>query len=327
MFFRVQQIATGLRVELKENEPLEFAYRGEPRIVVRLRPPSSQDRLRPTPDTTSPRLVAEAITERDLSPEIQEIFGKLEASHDMEEARVQRQLLEAFEREVFGGLTDHLRKTVSVFRWVMGYVESPINPLTFLGNAYSHDGRKWHDFVPRPASMTLSVKFGLPYRPKAPATICSDVVDLVARETEEPLGHQLFREAWSLRRVSLRSALVIGFAAGEVAFKQFLKLRNLKPVGDRTSWQNAVKRRLSEPRLPRLMLGKRIVRPPEKFLRTLTRSAELRNQIVHGGNVRLDSAKVERLLRAIGEFLWVLDLYSGHAWAIQHVNTWQEWLG
>jgi hypothetical protein len=261
MFFRVQQIATGMRVELEENESLEFAYSGEPRIVVKLRPPSSQDRIRPTPDTTSPRLVAEAVSERDVPSEIQESFRKLEASHDTQEANAHRQRLETFQCEVFGALTDRLRRTVSVFKWVMGYVESPVDPLTFMGQSYSYDGREWNDFVPRPASMTVSFKFGLPYRPKAPAKTCLDVVDLVSKKMEEPLAHQLFREAWSLRMVSLRSALVIGFAAGEVGFKQFLKQRHLKPVPDRASWYDSVKRRLSDRHIPRPTLGSKRIRP------------------------------------------------------------------
>jgi len=311
---------------LKENESLDFVYSGEPRIVANLRPPSSQDRLRTRPDVSVRLLVAEAIIELDVPPDLRESYAKVEASHEGEEARVQRQQLEPFERKVFGELTDRLRSTVSVFRWVMGYVEDPVDPLTFLGYAYSHDGLDWNDVVPRIGSLIVSFSYGVPFSLKGRPTICSDVVELVSKKMEEPLGHQLFREAWSLKKVSLRSALVIGFAAGEVGFMQFLEHRHLKPVPDRASWYDLVKRRLSDKRVPRPMLGNKLVRPPERFLRSLKRCAELRNQVVHDGSVRLDRVEVEGLLKAIDEFLWALDAYSRHGWAIQHVLRWQDWL-
>jgi hypothetical protein len=41
----------------------------------------------------------------------------------------------------------------------------------------------------------------------------NEVVELIKTGTEEPLGRQLFREAWSERVTRPRSALVIGVAA------------------------------------------------------------------------------------------------------------------
>jgi len=47
---------------------------------------------------------------------------------------------------------------------------------------------------------------------------------------EEPLGRQLFREAWSEREMHPRSALVvIGVAAAEVGFKRLVG--SLVPAG------------------------------------------------------------------------------------------------
>jgi hypothetical protein len=99
-------------------------------------------------------------------------------------------------------------------------MEGPVDPLSLLGYTYSFDGPHWNNLPPWLASVTG--RYGLAYWPKVPSGLCEGVVELVAKGIEEPLGHQLFREAYSVRAVSLRSALMIGLGAGEVGFKRLL---------------------------------------------------------------------------------------------------------
>ena len=189
------------------------------------------------------------------------LFDKLESGHRKGDAVALHQQLKPFEGEVYGELSDYLRRTVNALRWKMGYMEGPVDPLTFVGYAYSFDGRAWTGTILPPESISMS--YGLSYCLKAPATICEEVVELVAKKTEEPLGHQLFREAWSLRAVSRRSALVIGFSAGGVGFKQFIAQKGLPLPSERIPWYTAVMKLLSDQRLPRPMISGKPLAPPK----------------------------------------------------------------
>lgn len=325
MHFRLRVILTELPLELGESEILEFPYGGKRDIVVRLRTPSPQDQPREEQGAGNRQLIGEATSQSDVKADIHRLFEKLENGYSKGNAGALRQQLRPFEREVYGELSDHLRRTVNVLRWKMGYVEGPVDPLSVTGHAYSFDGQKWNDLPAYIVSATG--RYGLPYRPKAPATVCKEVVELVSKKTEEPLGHQLLREAWSLMDVSPRSALVIGFAAGEVGFKQFLEQNGLPVPSESFPWYTVIKKRLSDRRLrARPSLSGRLVTPPEQNPKALPRCAELRNEVVHDGKIQLDVREIDRLLRAINDLLWILDLYSGYGWAMQHVSKWQDWL-
>jgi hypothetical protein len=43
--------------------------------------------------------------------------------------------------------------------------------------------------------------------------------DLITNRVNEPLGQELFCEAWEIRKTNPRSSLVIGIAAVETGFK------------------------------------------------------------------------------------------------------------
>src|SRR5438093_1519542 len=71
----------------------------------------------------------------------------------------------------------------------------------------------------------------------------ADIAGLAATGSQEPLGHELFREAWNLRIQSPRSSVLVGIAAVEVGVKHFVV--GLDPylpsrhIG-RTGWWTAV---------------------------------------------------------------------------------------
>ena len=48
----------------------------------------------------------------------------------------------------------------------------------------------------------------------------SEMESLIKAVNNEPIGHELFLEAWELRKSNPRSALIIGMSAAEVGFKQ-----------------------------------------------------------------------------------------------------------
>jgi hypothetical protein len=117
------------------------------------------------------------------------------------------------------------------------------------------------------------------------------VQELTTMGSYEPLGHELFHEAWELRNDNPRSSLVIGLAAAETGFKQFSS--NLIPEA---SWliQNVPSPPLVKmlqnflPQIPtkNKIYGKTLS-PPQDFLDILTKGNNLRNDIVHGKKIEL----------------------------------------
>jgi hypothetical protein len=177
---------------------------------------------------------------------------------------------------------------------------------------------------------SLSIRFGLVI--SAPETeVSKEVVDLVNAGVEEPLGRQLFREAWAQKDSRPRSALVIGVAAAEVGFKKLVG--SLVP---QAQWlvdeiQTPALSKMLRKYLPTLPVKARFtsksIRPPKELLSQLENAVERRNKLVHAGEPppRLD--ELEDILRAVNDFLWICDLYQGHTWAGKHVsasllNTW-----
>jgi hypothetical protein len=108
---------------------------------------------------------------------------------------------EEMSSEFLHGILDELYgvmiPTVAIFRWRCGLAEGPPNPGRNSKGYCSNDGKSW-----REVSMLrgLHCSFGIPTGPlPALDLIRNEVVELIKTSTEEPLGRQLFREAWSER--------------------------------------------------------------------------------------------------------------------------------
>jgi hypothetical protein len=84
------------------------------------------------------------------------------------------------------------------------------------------------------------------------------------------------------------------------------------------------------PLLPvRLHLEKKTLVPPDELLHEIRTGNDLRNKVSHQGHVKITAEKLDRILRAVSDLLWILDLYQGREWAIQNVqhqvlNGWES---
>lgn len=144
----------------------------------------------------------------------------------------------------------------------------------------------------------------------------SAVADLVTSSQREPVAHELWREAWNLRHSNPRSSLVIGVAAAEVGLKQLIA--TLVPTA-----KSLVESLPSPPLdtiirkvLPDLPIRADVEpsrRGPRHLRTAIIAAVEDRNRIVHLG--AMPRGDLRDALLAIREFLYVLDMYSGHAWA------------
>src|SRR5262249_1245113 len=124
--------------------------------------------------------------------------------------------LEQFGDLISAELWDYGERTLRLLRWRSGR-SGYYDPIRYSGKLeWSLDREYWH---PRPRSVPhMVLDFGIP-EPKRIETFGESVAMMMQQEVEEPLGHELFREAWGLRTENPRSALVLGIAAAEVGFK------------------------------------------------------------------------------------------------------------
>jgi hypothetical protein len=147
---------------------------------------------------------------------------------------------------------------------------------------------------------------------------------LVERGDDEPLAHQLLREAFAQRTGSPHSSLVFAITAAEVGFKECVS--NLVPEA---GWlvenlQSPPLYRMLKEYLPLLpvklrRMGKTLV-PPDELLREIRTGNDLRNKVSHSGHVEITAEKLDRILKAVSDLLWILDLYQGRPWAVRYIQ-------
>lgn len=224
-------------------------------------------------------------------------------------------------KDIHDELSSAMIPAVALFLWRYGLTEGPPNPCRNLRRYTSNDGKSWCEVPPARAS-SLSLSFGIPYRSTFPPrdVIRNDMAELVRTENnEEPLGRQLFKEAWSERETRPRSALVIGVAAAEVGFK--------KLVGRLVPHAQWLMDEIQTPPLGTMLrkflptLPVKFGRPPGVLLNQLDEAIKRRNKLVHAGAPPPNKDELEKILRAINDFLWMCDMYAGHSWAQDYISV------
>lgn len=142
------------------------------------------------------------------------------------------------------------------------------------------------------------------------------VTELVTSSEREPVAHELWREAWNLRHPNPRSSLVIGVAAAEVGIKQLIaalvpRAKSLVENIPSPPLDTMIRKVL--PDLPIRADVEPNRRAPRHLRAAIVAAVEDRNRVVHlGATPRSD---LRETLLAIREFLYMLDMYSGHLWA------------
>jgi hypothetical protein len=151
----------------------------------------------------------------------------------------------------------------------------------------------------------------------------AEIRTLLLSGHEEPIGHELLREAWNLKSLSPRSALTLGIVALEVGVKAFVA--KLVP---NTEWlcfempSPPVVKILEEylPKLPvRLTIGNTVF-VPEKILKNLKKAVFERNVASHKGAPVANVERLADILIDIQMTLYLLDYYAGHSWAINNLR-------
>ncbi len=228
----------------------------------------------------------------------------------------------SFLRDTMGTLYTNVVRSITILRWRCGLTEGPPHPFRNVKLEYSTDGESWLN-APDFRKFELHVSYSV-NRQLGPQ-IGKEVVELIKTQTEEPLGRQLFREAWALKNANPRSALIIGVAAAEVGFKRLVGY--LVPHSE---WlmdeiQTPSLEKMLHSFLPTLPVNAqfkgKVLRPPRILLKQLTEAVKCRNKAVHVGQAPPNKTELVQMLRAISDFLWICDLYSGQAWVGEHISV------
>jgi hypothetical protein len=205
--------------------------------------------------------------------------------------------------------------TTSILRWRSGLSEGPIDPFRNWGEYLSQDGESWIEI-----HMARSLKATFVLAPRlieASPDFEHEVVGLISEKSEEPLGHQLFREAWNQRSSHPRSALVIGVAAAEIGLK--------KLIGNHVPQAGWSLRRLLKKYLPfvpaKAKFQSKKIAPPDILIKKLELAINCRDKVIHAGEPPPQSEKLEEMLRAVDDFLWICDAYAGHLWVAGYIST------
>jgi hypothetical protein len=148
---------------------------------------------------------------------------------------------------------------------------------------------------------------------------------MLQKDSLEPIGHELFREAWAVRITAPRSAILIGIAGLEVGLKHCIA----RLIPDST-WlvehvptpplESMLKNYL--PKLPvKNTIGGMTVPPSPRTLKAIKEGIEQRNRTAHRSEPPPDKMLVERVLLAVADVLWMLDFYCGESWALDHISA------
>jgi hypothetical protein len=244
--------------------------------------------------------------------------GRIKGTH-MPPASLFPGCFQIFESQLLHRLTECIRQTVKIIRWRKA-INSSHNPVRFTrGMSWSFDGQEWHGM---PASISYRISLNLP--PSCSPKLQDEIESLIRADADELLGHDLFLEAWQNKDTNPRSALIIGIAAAEVAFKQCV----VKLVPD-AEWlitecpSPPLTIMLSRylPSLPvKLKIQGHVVRPPKTIRQALEDGIKARNKTTHAGVAPPNGEELEKVLLSVRDLLYLLDYYCGFSWAFGNIR-------
>jgi hypothetical protein len=223
-----------------------------------------------------------------------------------------------FYKQRYNELFDYARQTVSSLRWRLGLTGFH-NPFSVVGFLRSDDGHNWKDM---PSDIRMHFRHSITYQ--VPEKELEEIKEFVFSGNSEPLGHDLFREAWEQKDTNLRSALTIGIAAAEIGLKQCVgKLApDAKWLIENAPSPDLVK--MLNEYLPLLnvqsKLKNNVFGPKSRLTDILKTGIQIRNQVVHGRSTTLTYEKLEEILLAVHDVLWILDYCCGYGWALNYVS-------
>ncbi len=143
-------------------------------------------------------------------------------------------------------------------------------------------------------------------------------------EADEPLAHELLREAKTLSGSSPRSALLILATALEIGVKSYIMRVAPQTTGLIDTMPSPPIYKLFKDYLPSLhdRVGKEV--PYWTKLKGLFTSCQKlfkdRNDLIHGRPTSVESTKLAAYIDTASDLLYILDVLGGHVWAQGNVR-------
>ncbi len=219
-------------------------------------------------------------------------------------------------------LQEFVLRTIRLARWRTNCPKSGISPIQYpLEFNWSLDGKEWKKYSDSGVK-SIKIVFSTPFLPWTDEK-AEFVRTKMLGELDEPLAHELLREAALNRKDNPRSSLVLAVAAAEIGFKQFaaasfpeagwvlekLQSPSLEAMLKVFPWS----------KLPARINGKAPI-VPSSTKKGLKKAVELRNQVVHVGVLKLDNGQVDSALASVRDLLYFLDVLRGQGWAFVHMS-------
>jgi len=231
------------------------------------------------------------------------------------------QAMSSFVEQIRRDLVQAIRRSCLALRWRYA-LPGPQDPLRSVGGGaeWSLDGSTW---FPLPGNAETRHQPDSEVCPTA--AVAADVQTLLDAGLDEPLAHQIFREAWDSRLANRQGALVIAVAALEVGIKAFVT-----QVSPAAQWLIAMSpspplRRLLGEYLPSLeapgAIDGKVLPPPKAVLDLIDRAVSIRSRTAHAAGEEIPRDSLDEMLTAIRDVLWMLDLYGGASWAAPHISA------
>jgi hypothetical protein len=222
--------------------------------------------------------------------------------------------------DAYDDLHRYMVRMLRLIRW-RANSKGRINPLRiFMDLNWSFDGVEWKPVTRILTSMLLVIgSRSTPWSPEAQEFVMKES----SGELDEPLGHELLREAWTNRGQNPRSSIVLAVAAAEVGFKQFAVR-----AFPETEW---ILENLQSPPLINMLkkfpwskfvspLSDIVPTVPKSIIKELDNAVSMRNKIVHTGVAELKGKTVESVIASVRDLLYFLDALEGQSWAINHMS-------
>jgi len=340
MHFKLEY--TVRELQLREEEVFQFTVPGIHQVDVQLRAPNEEEQ---EIGHRTQHAFCTAKVSLDVSPKNQEVFERIERNSIIENGKEWRQKYKdqkgqeivlpsidnfpehfiSYISQINKELSGACRLAINALRWRTNTL-GPHNPISTRGLSWSRDNVFWH---PAPSSLSIRLL-------SSSSSVCisenaeEDVNQIIASGTQEPVHHELFREAWGQRNGNARSSLITGLSALEVAVKT-----TISTLIPNTTWlvenipSPPVTKLLTEylPKIPVInTIEGKVLPPPKSIMDLLKKAVAIRNQVAHIGGKPSDDETLDQILEAISDTLWLLDYYCGHLWAYSHIaeSTRQE---
>jgi hypothetical protein len=184
--------------------------------------------------------------------------------------------------------------------------------------SFSLDGKKWQIVPP-----SFKVHFSGFSIPQIPENVSLVVKRLIKTKHDPPIGHQMLREAHSLKSSNPRLSIVAAISALEVAVKECISKLNPDSSWLVENLPSPDVRKLFNEYIPTLinMTNRHGVFPlPELLDETIKKGVTTRNNIVHLGRQAPSMESTDAILSAVQDVIWILDYCCGHDWAFNYIS-------